>query len=145
MTEPKPDPIATAQGLTRALQERTEETRLRRYGRLNRMFILVDIALTVLLAGVGALSAHAVSQSSAASTLAQQNHTAQIVTCQAGNQAREQNEQLWTFLINLSVAQPARPGETAAEKAAGERLIRLLRGKVSATFAPRDCQKLAGG
>jgi hypothetical protein len=146
MTEPKPDPIATARGLTDALKATAAEVeRLRKYGRTNRKFVVVDVALTVLLAVVGLLSAHAVSQSSAASVLATQNHTAQIAICQSGNQARAQNEQLWNFIIALSTSSPPRPGETAAQKAAGERIIGLLKAKVTMTFKSRNCQQLTNG
>lgn len=139
MTEPAKDPVATAQDLTGTLKNvLAEMVHLRKYGRTNRKFVIVDVVLTVLLAGVGGLSVHAASQ-------ADQNRTAQIVTCQASNQARAQNEQLWTYLINLSTSQPPRPGETSAQKAASKTLISLLRAKVSATFAARDCQKLARG
>ena len=143
---PPRDAITTAQGLTGALQGVTDEIKqLRRYGRFNRRFIIVDIALTVLLAFVGGLSAHAVSQSSAASVLAQQNHTAQIVTCQAGNQARAQNEQLWAYVITLLTSSPPRPGTTAAQKAEAARVVALLRAKVETTFESRNCQQLTNG
>lgn len=137
------DELKATKGEVTALKD--EAQYLRNYGRHNRVFVLIDVLLTVLVTAVGYLSVHAASQSSAASTLAQQNHAAQVITCQASNQARAQNEQLWAFVITLLTSTPPRAGETAAQKAAGQRIVTQLRGKVETTFMPRNCQQLSNG
>lgn len=136
MTGPAKDPVATAQDLTETLKTvLAEMVRLRRYGRTNRKFVIVDVVLTVLLAGVGGLSVHAASQ-------ADQNRTAQIVTCQSSNQARAQNEQLWSYTLTLF---KPRPGQTPGQQAQAAVALAALHAKVEQTFAPRDCTALARG
>ena len=78
MTDGTPDREAldTAQNLTKGMKTLAEEVkRLRRYGHHNRWFILVDIALTVLLAVVGTVSVHAADQAANAATTASAEHS----------------------------------------------------------------------
>ena len=141
-TPPKPDPVATAQGLTGALEVMAAELgKLSAYTHRTRRMtwglaisLALDLILTVAIAGL-AYQAHDASDAAAVA------RNATVISCQQTNVARGQSLQLWDFLLNLSAAsQPA--NETPAQKAAGEKLLATLRAKVSATFAPRDCQKL---
>jgi hypothetical protein len=131
MTGPAPDPIATAQDLTGALRSvAAEVSQLRKYGRHNRAFILVDVLLTVLLSGVGAISVHAVQS-------AGQANSAQLALCQAGNVARTQQLRLWDHLLSLPPA-PGAPKRSPAQVAQ----LAAFRAYVDSVFKPRDCATL---
>jgi hypothetical protein len=138
VSEQNPDreAIGAAQDLTTALTAMAGEVRrLRRFGRTNRWFILFDVLLTIALAASGAVAVHA-------SDVAGQNRNAALISCQATNVAREQNEELWAYVLRLFVP---RPGETAKEKARGEKVLAALRAEVDATFAPRNCAHVVEG
>lgn len=123
--------IATAQDLTEALGSMAAEVkRLRTYGRRNRKFIIFDIALTVLLSGVGYLAVHAAQSAS-------QANSAQLALCQAGNVARAQQVTLWGHLLSLPPA-PGSPPPSAAQ----EKRIAEFKAYLDTVFAPRDCSRL---
>lgn len=127
MSEPRRDPVATAQGLTDAVTALAGEVEnLRRYGHHNRTFIIVDILLTILLSGVGGLAVHAVQS-------AGQANTAQHALCEAGNEARAQQIGLWEYLIRRSP-----PPATAQAR---KNLV-LFEQHLHIVFAPRDCTAL---
>jgi hypothetical protein len=141
------DPIRAAQDLTTALQglaqrledvkgdsEARDEQQVK-YGHRSRLLIFIDIALTVVLGLVG-WQAHDASNSAA------QNRQSTLISCQQTNVARAENQQLWNYVLTLF---SPRPGETAAEKAAGEKVLAALRAHVDTTFAARDCRKLLDG
>jgi hypothetical protein len=131
VTEPQPDPVATAQGLTKALTDVAAEVQqLRKYGRRNRLFIVFDVLLTVLLTGVGFIAVHAGSQASQASS-------AQLALCEAGNVARAQQVKLWTHLLDLPAPKGAPPKTPAQVKQAAEFRVYLHQ-----VFASRDCAAL---
>jgi hypothetical protein len=142
--------LATARGQTEAMQRLAAEVKgLRRSGRRTWKFVLVDIALTVLLAAIGFLAVHAGQSASSAGESARDAQAATsalraaaVVSCQQTNTAREQNEQLWAYILTLF---GPRPDETAAQKAQGEKVLATLRAKVGTTFAPRDCAALLKG
>lgn len=141
MSQPEPnrETLDTAQGLTAAMGAVSEDIqRLTAYGRRNRRLIwglvisiILDLALTVSVAIV-AVQAHD------ANGAANQNRVSAIAACQSTNVARAQNQQLWDYL--LAISQP-RPGESAAQRARGEKALAEIRAKVATTFAPRDCQR----
>ena len=140
MATPQPDPVATAQGLTKALGVMAAEVKeLRTYGRRNRKFIWFDIILTVVLTAVSVVAVYAVQSASTANSTADQNRVSAIAACVQTNIARAQNEQLWDYLIGISAP---RPGESAAQKARAEKALAEIRAKVATTFAPRDCKAL---
>ena len=157
MTSPPqpPDPSAAvdaAQTLATALEglsgqlktvndnSEARDAELKKYGRVNRRRIwlsyvglAVDVALTVGL-GLFAVQAHN------ASTTANQTRVSSIAACQSTNTARAENEVLWRYVIGL--LDMPHPDQTAAQKAAGEKVIASLKAKVTGTFAPRDCLAL---
>ena len=121
------DALVTAKNLTGAVTGLAGEVkRLRNYGRFNRKFILFDIALTILLAGVGAVSVHATQTASHASS-------AQLALCKSGNEARAQQIGLWDYLIKLS---PPPPTAQARERLA------KFEHHLNVIFAPRNCSHL---
>lgn len=125
-------------GQLKAVNDNSEkrDAELKTYGRVNRRRIwlsyaglAVDIALTVGL-GFFAVQAHN------ASTTANETRVSSITACQSTNTARAENEQLWTFTLTLFAP---RPGETAEQKAQGEKVLAQLRAHVVHAFMPRDC------
>ena len=110
---------------------KAEVQRLRTYGRRNRKFIIFDIALTLALTGVGAVSVHAVQSADSA-------NAAQSALCQAGNIARAQQVQLWGFVLNISAPAKGSPPQTPAQKAR----IAAFRAYLARDFASRDCSHL---
>jgi hypothetical protein len=132
--------LDTAQGLTVALDNMAAEVkRLRTYGRRNRRFIIFDIAATVALTVAMFIAVGASQSAHDASVAAAQNRNSALISCQATNVAREQNAQLWAYILTLFTP---RPGETAAQKTQGEKVLAELRDKVDTTFAPRNCTAL---
>ena len=132
MSENKPDREALdkAADLTGSLNRMADEVRrLRRYGRTNRRFVLVDIALTLAVFFAGALAVHASSRANSADS-------AQLALCQSSNVARAQQIDLWEFLIHLSP-----PPRTAR----GRELIAKFEHHLHVVYAPRDCAALGKG
>ena len=58
--------------------------------------------------------------------------------CEAGNESRHQQIQLWTFLIAIS--RPP-PHETPAAKAQREKVTRLFLAHIHQVFRPRNCTR----
>jgi hypothetical protein len=134
MTEQQRDAAtrAAAQDLTGALKAVTAEVkRLRRIGRRNTAFIIIDVALTILLAAVGYVSVHAAQSAAHA-------NSAQLALCQAGNVARAQQIQIWTHLIAVSAT--GKPQTAQQLKTAAEFAVYIRR-----SLAPRDCAALGKG
>ena len=129
MTDPADDEaLATAKGLTGAVTGLAAEVkRLRTYGRFNRKFILFDIALTVLLAGVGAISVNATHAASHAAS-------AQLALCQSSNVARAQQIELWDYVISLGSGKP----KTVQE----QQNLAKFEAHLKVIFAPRDCSHI---
>jgi predicted negative regulator of RcsB-dependent stress response len=118
LAEVQQDSEKRDQALAEAAEDRV------RYERRSRKLVVVDIALTALLGFVG-WQAHDASDSAAQT-----------------NAASAENEQLWNYVLTLFAP---RPDETAAEKAAGRKVLDQLAKHVDTTFAPRDCQALVSG
>jgi hypothetical protein len=89
--------------------------------------VVLDIVLSI------AVAFFAFTATSAKSTAEQNRHDARV-TCQATNEARVQQIQLWDFVLNLS----ASGMQTPAEKARAQQ----FRAYVARVFAPRDCGQL---
>ena len=99
MTTPPQQPAVTVTQILDALGKtrgrtfaatKDEITRLRKFGKHNRAFILVDVALTILLTVFGYLSVHATQSADSAKS-------AQLALCQAANTARAQQITLWAL------------------------------------------------
>jgi hypothetical protein len=120
--------LVTARVLADALTGvQAEMKRLRRYGKSNRKFILLDIVLTLGLALSGVVSVHAVQSADNA-------NSAQLALCQAGNVARDQQVQLWEYVLHLSAGKH----QTAAQKQVAATFDHHLH----VLFAPRNCAVL---
>lgn len=138
MTEPNTPARALAAVLA-ALDETKNElraaqgemVRLRKYGRRNRLYIVIDIILTVLLSAVGGVSVHAVQSAGQANQFASQLHANNVTACEAGNiRSVKQQRALDAILSQV-------PPQTAAARAIVSRDI----GFIMAGWAPRDCAK----
>jgi hypothetical protein len=150
---PKDVTIRTAKDLTSALtglSERLDAVKadsedrdkgLKRYGRLNRRLVVIDILLTVAIAAATWVSAHAYDTASQAADSASQLRTSTIVACQQANVARAENVQLWNHLLDMSASKPP-PGQTAAQHA---KVIAAFRAYVATVFKAKDCEKLYRG
>lgn len=140
------DPLAVAEGLqaaltvmaanlagaVRASEER--DAKLKRYGRHNRLFIGVDVALTVVVS-VALLWAAGAAQT------ADQARQAGATSCQAGNDQRHTIAQVFDHIF-ASFQPPA--ADTAAQKAAALRKVKLLEAYYRGKFAPRNCEEIYG-
>ena len=100
-----------------------------------RAFTVLAVLSLVLSAASGWIAVRAVQGeiASRASTLA---------LCEAGNQARAQQVQLWQHIIVISAPPPR---ETPAQHAARAALIAGFQKYVRQVFAARDCNHLTGG
>lgn len=101
--------------------------------------ITVGLALYVvalLLIGIVAVRANnAANDADSARTLAESNRAAAQLTCEAGNQTRATQVQLWTYLLDTVVqADPPPTREQALQLA-------QFRSYVKRVFQPRDCSK----
>lgn len=97
---------------------------------------LVLYVVALALIGVVALQAgDAAKDADAAQTLAQSNKVAAQLTCEAGNQSRATQVELWTYVLTVVVqANPPPTREQALQLAQFRSYIRRV-------FAPRDCTK----
>lgn len=166
MTSPPPPDRAAALGKAQTLanaldgmakqlktvNDNSEErdAELKKYGRRNRLGLVLDVGLTIviaLLAWQNSSTSGRVSSADArsAASIAEANATrmSSISACQSTNVARAENEQLWRYVIGL-LAIP-HPDETAAQEANGEKVVAELKARVSGTFAPRNCMELVNG
>ena len=141
MSEPQNEPLneaaQVAKGLTESLKGMTRElARLNEYGRTNRHLILVtfvsialDLILTFLL-----VFTYGTARSASEAAAAQ--HATLISACQAGNQTRAEQIQLWTHLAAVSTPPP---NATAAQKAKDRQQIAVLLRYIHHVFAAKDC------
>ena len=58
--------------------------------------------------------------------------------CEAGNEARQQQIDLWAFIIQIS---PPPPHETKAHAKQREQVLHRFALRLHTIFAPRDCTK----
>jgi hypothetical protein len=126
--------IRAAQCLERAvLGLRDDIGALRTFGQRNRHFIwglAVSLALDVVLSIAVAILAVSASN---ATSLANQNKQAQLVTCKAGNETRAANIQLWAYVLDLANATNPTPTPQQVEG------IRQFKIYLAQVYAPRDC------
>jgi hypothetical protein len=151
---PRQETVRTAQHLTdalRGLSDRLDEVKtgseerdayLRKYGHRNRLYIAVDIVITIVTTVAVIISAHAFDAASKAADSASQLRTSSISACQQANVARAENAQLWDYVIRLGGQSPPRPGQTRAQQLKG---LARFRAYVHHVFAPRDCRRIYSG
>lgn len=129
------DPVITAQELTGALTTlsgRLEDAT--RYGHRNRKMIwglvvsiVLDVALTVTLTLVAV-------QAQNAGETADQARANQISVCRSTNVSRQQNLQLWEYVLSIPPAKPPTEEQKKQREA--------FRAYIHKVFAPRDCNRL---
>ncbi len=88
--------------------------------------LTLDLLLSVALGFVAV-------QAKNASDTADTNTTNARLACEAGNQGRETQIQLWTYVLNLAAQGAAEPTPAQAKQ------IAEFRAYISRVFAPRDC------
>lgn len=95
--------------------------------------LCVSLVALVALGFVAVQANNAAKNADSAHAIAVSNQAAAKLTCEAANQSRAQQVELWTHVLDL--ATQARP---PADRA---RLIATVRIYVQGVFAPRDCSK----
>lgn len=128
-------------GMSARLDEVREDSEARdaaieKYGRHSRLYILFDIAITLLFAFGGwqiADASHradsATASAAAATASGSALHSAQLSGCAAGNQERAGELALWTYLFDAS--KPSSPAQAEA--------VDKFMAVVRKTFAARNC------
>ena len=140
------DALGTAQALAAALnglEQRLAEVNadsekrdadLKRYGRHNRLFIIVDVLLTI-------VTTVAVGVAVSASNTANQTQQASSTSCAAGNSLRQTLDEVFDHVFT-AVKPP--PQDTPAEKALADRKLSELETYYHAKFANRPCAAIYG-
>ncbi|WP_370943994.1 hypothetical protein AB5J62_33475 [Amycolatopsis sp. cg5] len=139
MTHPDPGPAETLRAAA-SLEEsmsglRDEMAALRQRSKRDRKWIVglaVSLALDIVLSVVVAVVAV---QASQANSLAQQNRQTQVLTCEAGNQARSASVSLWTYVLDATAKEPE--NQTPQRK----QQIEQFRTYMQNAYAQRDCTK----
>src|SRR5881227_490674 len=127
------DPLAAAARLEASMNNlATEVSRQDRYGHRNRQLIWGLVASVILNLVVGAIAISASLQAKEATSAAHRNAENARITCEASNEARRLNSQLWTYVLDLS---SRNPNLTAQQK----KQIAAFRGYIATVYAPRDC------
>jgi hypothetical protein len=134
------DAIRAADRLAAKVDDlRSELQSLRQFGKRNRHFIwglaislVLDVCLSIAIAVLAVTATEASHQASEATSLSNRTRDTQLVTCQAGNESRAAQVQLWTYVLDLAAQNPNPPPQQA------QRLAQF-RTYLSTTFAPRDC------
>lgn len=139
------DPSLSAQAAELSLQVEglsASVTALSRKQRWDRRLLLwvisgLAVSLVALIAvGVVAVRANtAAKRADSAYAIAESNKQAAALTCEANNQGRATQVQLWTYVLDLSVQ--SSPPPTRAQALA----IAQFRTYIQKVFMPRDCSK----
>jgi hypothetical protein len=143
MTAPEPERTALAQQadeLARSVRQLNDSVvALRDSQRRVKQAVAWTIAglvgvllLSLIVAGVAVQANAASERASDAAGLANQNRQAAKVTCEAGNDARDAQVRLWTYVLDLS---DDNPNLTAAQR----KRIEDFRVYINTVFAHRDC------
>ena len=140
------DALAIAQALAGALEGMSRQLKtvndnseerdasLKRYGRHNRLFIAVDVLLTI-------VTTVAVGVAVSASNTANQTQQASATSCAAGNDLRQTLDEVFDHVFT-AVKPP--PQDTPAEKAVADRKLAALEAYYHAKFAGRNCTAIYG-
>ena len=97
------------------------------------VFTLVLFAANLL------FTAHEVTAVRAALVASQRAETSSMQLCQAGNEARAQQIQLWQFVVHISKTPPHQTPAQAAQRA---RTVRAFEAYLHRVLAPRDCHAI---
>jgi hypothetical protein len=127
------DPLQAAERLEASMNDLAGEVReLRTYGQHNRVMIWSLVA-AILIALVSAGFAVAASlQAKDATSQANRNAENAKITCEAGNESRRLQTQLWTYVLDQTATNP----ELTAQQ---KKQIAAFRGYIATVYAPRDC------
>lgn len=116
-------------------QERTNKRQTRVLKAL-AVSVLLDVLLSL---GLGALAWRAQENANAN----RRNQKQLVNACQAGNEARRTEQQLWTYVLDLSSRNP-QPSRTPAEQQAQQQQIAQFRQYLATVFAQRNCNTVTG-
>lgn len=119
---------------------------LKRYGRRNRLFVAVDVLVTLIATAALAVSLPASTRATTATVAAAAAKSnvralrqSQIGACEVGNQLRAKNVQLWVHFAAISKPPPH---ATPAELRAYHAQVAAILGYVRKTFPQLNCQAL---
>jgi hypothetical protein len=158
----KPDALVTAgrltaamTGMTEALKTAVAETEkasrerddaLTKYGHRNRLYIAIDVGLTVLLTVVTLVAIHASSRANVATVAAaaaRQNvvtiHANQVAACRIGNALRHRQAQALDSILFLGKIPK---NYTAAQRRAVLAFRKKAEGLVGRGWAPLNCRQI---
>jgi hypothetical protein len=107
---------------------------LKRYGRHNRLAIIIDVLLTVVTTVAVVFAVHA-------TNTADQTQQASATSCVAGNSLRATLDEVFDHVFT-AVKPP--PQDTPAEKAMADRKLQQLEAYYHAKFKGRACASLYG-
>lgn len=138
MSEPHADDqqallVGIARVQTSVGEFREDLAELRSYGQRSRVLIAMVGVLSAIVCALAIVTAFVADSAHDASDAAHRNRQTAISACQAANDSREQNRQLWMYVVTLVTA--ANPSPTSAQVKA----IDGFKDKINATFAQRDC------
>jgi hypothetical protein len=134
------DPLAAAARLETSMdnlaaevaRQADEVERQDVYGRHNRQLIWGLVASVLFSLAMGAVAISASLQATQATSAANRNAENSRITCEAGNESRRLQNQLWTYVLDLSSRNPNRTIQQ-------QKQIAQFRAYIATVFAPRDC------
>lgn len=134
------DPIAAAANLEQSMGDLAADIRrlsnrqesAETYGHRNRQLIWGLVACFVFSIAMGVVAVTASLQAKEATSQSKRNAENAKISCEVGNEGRELQNQLWTYVLDLS---SENPNLTAHEK----KQIAMFRGYIARVYAPRDC------
>jgi len=127
------DPIDAAERLELSMNDLAAEVKtLGIYGQHNRNMIWALVGSILLSLGLGVVAVSASLEAREATSQATRNEENAKITCEAGNESRRLQTQLWTYVLDLAAENP----ELTAQQ---KKQIALFRGYVSTVYSPRDC------
>lgn len=134
MTKPDEDPIEAADRLSASMKSLGNElAELRSYGHRSRTLIGLVAILSGVILAVAVVAIVAAVNASSANDAAHRNQQTAVSACQAANDSREQNRQLWMHVVDLVTTAQTHPTPAQAQA------ITAFKTKINTTFAQRDC------
>lgn len=127
------DLVDLAERLDASMERLADEVAAgRTYGRHNRQFIWALVLSVLLSIGIGAVAVTASLQAKEATSQSRRNAENAKITCEAGNEGRRLQTQLWTYVLNVSSQNPKLTEQQKAQ-------IAQFRQYIATVYAPRDC------